>query len=277
MQFISMAVYTISEINIYPIKSLGGFSVERAQVEDRGLQYDRRWMLVDAHGNFLTQRQHAHMAMLQVHLQDQGLLVTHKQEAVEPLFIPFEPQTNNTLRVTVWDDACDAVEVSADVSEWFSQTLGMSARLVMMPAQTARKVDPTYAHQDELVSFADAFPLLLIGQSSLDDLNSRLAEPVPMNRFRPNLVFTGGAPFAEDEIDEFKIGNMPFRAAKPCARCVVTTIDQQSAYKSAEPLKTLSTYRLRNNKVMFGQNLLHAGTGEIKVGDKLEVLHKKPL
>ncbi|WP_114781964.1 MOSC domain-containing protein [Botryobacter ruber] len=271
-----MSVYTISEINIYPIKSLGGFPVERAQVEDRGLQYDRRWMLVDAQGNFLTQRQHAHMALLQVHLQDQGLLVTHKHNAVAPLLIPFEPQASNRLRVTVWDDTCDAVEVSAEANDWFSQALAMPARLVKMPAQTARKVDPTYAHQHELVSFADAFPLLLIGQASLDDLNSRLSEPVPMNRFRPNLVFTGGAPFAEDSFAEFKIGNMPFRAAKPCARCVVTTIDQQSAQKSAEPLKTLSTYRLRNNKVMFGQNLLHRGVGEIRVGDKLEVLHTKP-
>ncbi|WP_187262565.1 MOSC domain-containing protein [Pontibacter beigongshangensis] len=271
-----MAALRISEIYIYPIKSLGGISLQQAQVEERGFRHDRRWMLIDAANNFLTQRQHAHMALLQVALQPDGLEVRHKHGLLGPLFVPFGQTEGPELQVRIWDDTCTALEVSPAISAWFAEALQMPARLVYMPPTSERKVDPTYAQQDEIVGFADGYPFLLIGQASLDDLNSRLQAPVPMNRFRPNLVFTGGAPFAEDSFGHFQVSQTRFRAAKPCGRCVVTTIDQGSGQKGAEPLKTLSTYRLVNNKVMFGQNLVHDGAGQLQVGDELVVQEWRP-
>ncbi|TXK46441.1 MOSC domain-containing protein [Pontibacter qinzhouensis] len=266
-----MTTFKITGITIYPIKSLGGVSLQQAQVEERGFRHDRRWMLIDADNNFLTQRQHAQMALLQVRLLQNGLEVNHKNGLLQPLLVPFGQTEGPELQVRIWDDTCTALEVSAAVSAWFTGALQMPARLVYMPAASERKVDPNYAQQNEIVGFADGYPFLLIGQASLDDLNSRLPEPVPMNRFRPNLVFTGSAPFAEDSFLRFRIGETHFRVAKPCARCVVTTIDQASATKSPEPLKTLATYRVQNKKVMFGQNLVHEGRGEIRVGDELVV------
>lgn len=248
-----------------------------AEVEDRGLRYDRRWMLVDAQGKFLTQRQHAQMALLQVSLQQEGLLVRHRQETITPLSIPFEASapSQDKVEVRVWDDTVLAEEVSAEANAWFTEALGMHARLVRMPEQSLRQVDPRYATQGEIVSFADGYPFLIIGQASLDDLNSRLERPVPMDRFRPNFVFRGGVPFEEDTWVDFTIGGQPFKGVKPCARCILTTVDQETAVKSPEPLRTLATYRQQNNKVMFGQNLLHSATGTLRVGDAVEVLSRK--
>lgn len=152
----------------------------------------------------------------------------------------------------------------------------MPARLVRMQEQARRLVDTEYAQNGEVVSFADGYPFLLIGQASLDDLNSRIDQPVHMNQFRPNFVFRGGVPFEEDGWSSFTIGGAPFQAVKPCARCVVTTINQATAEKSAEPLRTLATYRQLRNKIMFGQNLLSSSpAGTVQVGDKLEVISVK--
>jgi len=144
-----------------------------------------------------------------------------------------------------------------------------------MPATTRRFVDTDYAKNDETVSFADAYPFLIIGQSSLDDLNSRLDTPILMNRFRPNFVFIGGDPFCEDNFEAFSIGQVRFKGVKLCARCVLTTVEQETAIKGAEPLKTLSTYRVKRNKVMFGQNLFAFDTGTVKVGDKIVAVTDK--
>ncbi|GAB3541216.1 MOSC domain-containing protein [Pontibacter brevis] len=267
----------LADIYIYPIKSLGGIRVPAAEVEERGLRYDRRWMLVDDAGNFLTQREHAQMALLQVELLQDGLSVSHKKGAMETLYIPFEAKGagNPELHVTVWDDTVAAQEVDSEISAWFTKALGMPARLVRMPDQAQRLVDPDYAHNGEVVSFADGYPFLIIGQASLDDLNSRIEQPVHMNQFRPNFVFRGGIPFEEDAWASFKIGGVPFQAVKPCARCVVTTINQETAEKSAEPLRTLATYRKLRHKIIFGQNLLSGNTGAVKVGDKLEIITRR--
>lgn len=265
----------LTDIYIYPIKSLGGVRVEQALVEPQGLQYDRRWMLVDENNRFLTQRVFPKMALLQVYLQPAGLLITHKQELTESLFIPLDAQKyqKELMAVTIWDDVVSAVEVSPEVSAWFSRILEINCRLVYMPPTVQRPVDPAYAINQEIVSFADAYPMLVIGQASLNDLNSRLAVPVPMNRFRPNLVFSGGEPFAEDTWEEFTLGNQKFAGVKLCARCVLTTVNQDTAEKGAEPLRTLATYRTINKKVMFGQNVLPCTTGEyLHTGDLISVL-----
>jgi uncharacterized protein YcbX len=262
----------LQDIYIYPIKSLGGISLQQAEVQHTGLQYDRRWMLTDKAGNFLSQRSVAQMALLQVNIAQDGLVVNLKKKKLEVLTIPFNPATGREVTVTVWDDVCTALEVSAWANKWFSDALEREVRLVFMPATTNRWVDNTYASNNEIVSFADDFPLLMIGQSSLDELNSRLDFPVPMNRFRPNLVFKGGTPFCEDLFKEFMIGEVTFNVAKPCGRCVITTINQDDGSKGQEPLRTLATYRIINHKIMFGQNLLHRNTGTIKTGEKIKII-----
>lgn len=263
---------SVSELYIYPVKSLGGIALPSASLGDRGFEYDRRWMLVDKNRRFLSQREVAAMALLKVSLQEDGLLVTNITKPTTSFLIPYQPLTAETMIVSVWDDSCSAQCVSAAADAWFSEQLDHPCRLVYMPDSTLREVDKSYAHNEEITSFSDGYPLLIIGQASLDDLNSKLASPLLMDRFRPNIVFTGGAPFQEDDMKQFSIGDIQFSGVKPCARCVITTIDQQSGVKAKEPLKTLSTYRAGNNKIYFGQNLLFQGRGRISIGDTITIL-----
>lgn len=256
----------ISGLFIYPIKSLGGIELDTVLVTDRGLQYDRRWMLVDANGRFLTQREHPVMALLQVSLKAGQLQVVHKLHPEESIQIPLELSNGTELSVTVWDDTVKALLVDEDLDHWFSRQLGMNCRLVYMPDSSHREVDPRYANQHEITSFSDAYPMLLIGQASMDDLNTRLSSPVPMNRFRPNIVVEGWGPYEEDNIGSFQAGAVKFTAVKPCARCVLTTINQDTGEKGKDPLKTLASYRTQNNKVLFGQNLIHIGSGYLEKG-----------
>ncbi len=267
---------TISQLYIYPVKSLAGIAVDSAIVTSRGLQHDRRLMLTDSANRFLTQREYPVMALLQPVLAANGLYIHHKKNQLPPLFIPEAPVDGQPVIVTVWDDCCGALPYDTDINDWFSQALGFACQLVYMPESSQRAADKKYAHNNEIVSFADGYPTLLIGQASLDDLNSRLTVPVPMNRFRPNIVFTGGAPFLEDQLAKFNINGIEFSGVKPCARCVMTTIDQENPAVSKEPLKTLAAYRQKNNKILFGQNLVHRGEGSIRVGDSLEVMRQQP-
>lgn len=265
---------TVSELYIYPIKSLGGIALNSATLTDRGFEHDRRWMLVDDNNQFITQREVTAMALLKPQLTEQGLLIRNTQVAGEEQLVPFEPTMAGTTMVDVWSNRCRAQQVSSAVDAWFSKQLGISCKLMYMPDTTNRFVDGRYAHNKEITSFSDGFPLLLIGQASLDDLNNRLTVPLPMNRFRPNIVFTGGIPFLEDTMKQFEINGITFFCVKPCARCVMTTIDQQSGAKAKEPLTTLSTYRKKNNKILFGQNLLYKGKGAITVGNTITI-HEK--
>jgi uncharacterized protein YcbX len=265
---------TVSELYIYPIKSLGGIALNSATLTDRGFEHDRRWMLVDDNNQFITQREVNAMALLKPQLTEQGLLIQNTRVAGEELLVPFEPTVAGTTMVEVWSNHCSAQQVSAEADAWFSKQLGISCKLMYMPDTTNRFVDGRYAHNKEITSFTDGFPLLLIGQASLDDLNSRLATPLPMNRFRPNVVFTGGTAFEEDSMKQFEINGITFFCVKPCARCVMTTIDQQSGAKAKEPLTTLSTYRMKRNKILFGQNLLYTGPGKITVGDTITIQEK---
>lgn len=260
----------ISELFIYPIKSLGGISVSAATLTDRGFEYDRRWMLVDKTHQFLSQRSHPQMALLQVEIQP-GCLHVHHTTSGETISIALVPQTNETVIASIWDDCCEVQFVDESADKWFSKMLLMPCRLVYMPDKTLRKVDEEYALQNDLISLADDFPLLIIGQASLDDLNGKLKKPLPMNRFRPNIVFKGGFPYQEDVMKQFSINQTLFYGVKLCGRCAVTTINQLTAFKSLEPLKTLATYRAQNNKVNFGQNLIYKGSGTIKVGDSIVI------
>ena len=260
----------IQDLYIYPIKSLRGIRVAEAKVEERGFNLDRRWMLIDESGKFISQRTFPIMALLSVEIGEDSLTVFHVSNPEESIEILFEEEVEEKVSVTVWDDEVPAKRVSAEIDEWFSKVLGINVSLVKMPLSTERKVDPRYAVNGESVSFADGMPYLLIGQKSLMDLNNKLQEPIPMNRFRPNIVFSGGEPFIEDSLKEIRIGEVKFQIVKPCARCVMTTIDQATGTKAAEPLKTLASYRKVGNKIFFGQNVVALSEGTIKVGDELK-------
>lgn len=260
----------ISELYIYPIKSLAGIAVAEALVTKTGFEHDRRWMLIDENCRFISQREAPQMALLQVAIQNNGLRITHKITAVSTI-VPFSA-TGEQVEVTIWDDTCLGKYVGADADEWFTRVLGMRCRLVYMPDATRRAVDQRYAPPGAITSFSDAYPFMMIGQASLDDLNTRLTQKLPINRFRPNIVFTGGQPFEEDRMGHFVIGDIHFYGVKLCERCNIITIDQDTATGGKEPTKTLAAYRRKGNNVLFGQNLVHQGKGKISVGDVLKVL-----
>ncbi len=264
-----MAPIKLSGIYIYPIKSAAGISLKTAQVENRGFQYDRRWMLVDDTGKFLSQRQLPRMALISVLLEGDKLVV--KAPNKETLFIPLHLDRGSRISVQVWKDVCEAIPLGEDVSQWFSEFLEISCQLVYMPESSFRPVDSRYAIDNQPVSFADGFPFLLISEASLQDLNERLDEPVPMNRFRPNLVVSGCEPFAEDGWRLIRIGSIAFHVVKPCDRCAITTINQAQGIQGKEPLQTLAQYRRRNGKILFGQNLIQAKLGTLQVGDLVAI------
>jgi len=262
----------ISQIFVYPIKSLGGSTLSSAAVTDRGLEHDRRWMLVDRNNRFMTQRETPGLALFHTSITPEGIGITHQSGSY--WLLPFDAPPAGTAVVRIWDDLCNAVLVSPEADAWFSRLLSTDCRLVHMPDSTHRAADIKRA-PGSITSFSDDYPFLLLGQASLDDLNSRLQLTVPVNRFRPNIVIEGGQPFEEDGIAKFRTGGIDFFGVKPCARCSVTTINQDNGRKSREPLATLATYRTRNNKVYFGQNLVHRGIGSIRVGDAIEVMERK--
>lgn len=262
----------ISEIHIYPVKSLRGISLTEAKVEDRGLQFDRRWMLVDEKNKFLTQREFPKMATINIAIDEEKLIATASESEI---FIPPMPESNDKASVKIWTSSVKANVYPAVVNDWFSEILETNCRLVLMPDESKRKVNPFYAVRkfQDTVSFADGYPFMLIGEGSLADLNSRLEIPLPMNRFRPNFVVAGFEPFAEDRWKKIKIGETVFHVVKPCARCVITTIDQSTGKSGGkEPLKTLAAYRNKGGKVMFGQNLIAETCGGVKIGDEIEIL-----
>ncbi|HEX6124803.1 MAG TPA: MOSC N-terminal beta barrel domain-containing protein [Pyrinomonadaceae bacterium] len=264
----------LSELNIYPVKSLKGISLASAVVEDRGLQFDRRWMIVDENRQFITQREVPRMATISMSVGTGGLTASANGNGT--INISREPNTAETATVQIWSATVTAEFYPDEVNRWFSEALGTNCRLVLMPETTRRAVNPQYAVRKfvDTVSFADGYPFLLIGAASLDDLNSRLDQSVPMNRFRPNFVVEGSEPFEEDKWKRIRIGQTEFHVVKPSERCVMTTIDQTAGEKTGkEPLATLSSYRNRNGKVLFGQNLIAESSGGIlSVGDEVKVI-----
>lgn len=228
-------------------------------------------MLVDEEGRFITQRVVPALSGVEVRLTSRGIQVCVPGRPVVDRETPDGEESR--VRVTVWKDTVDAIPVASVIDEWLSHYLGRSVRLMFMPETARRGLDPDYGETEDDVSFADGYPVLLISQASLDDLNNRLDLPIPMNRFRPNLVVTGCEPFEEDLWKVIRIGSMRFRVVKPCARCMITTIDQETGVSGIEPLRTLASYRQVTNKVMFGQNLIPDGPfpATIRQGDELVV------
>lgn len=260
---------SVTGLFVYPIKSCRGTAVSRAQVTPRGLQDDRLLMLVDADGSFLTQREYPRMALIVPELAAGGAL-TVRAPGMPDLSLAVQSE-GPRAPVVIWRDTCIAVDQGREADDWFSSFLGAPVRLVRIADEHARIVDQTFARRaDDQTGFADGYPFLLIAQESLDDLNARLAQPLPMNRFRPNIVIAGGGPFVEDDWSDVEIGGVRFGVVKPCARCAITTTDQATAAVGAEPLQTMATFRLRPDPrpgVYFGQNLVSGQTGTIAVGD----------
>ena len=255
----------VSELFIYPVKSLPGISVSEAEVLERGFRYDRRWMIVDEENNCVTQRTHPQLSQIKISIIDEQVqLVANGQE------LGLNP-SKSQLSVTIWDDQVEAFEGNDLQNEWISDFLGASCKLVFMPEGGKRAVNPDRAKNQENVSFADGYPYLVISEESLADLNDRMAAPLPMNRFRPNIVVSGGEPYAEDQWREMGIGEVSFYGTHPCKRCVFTTIDQETMQKGAEPLKTLATYRKEGSNVVFGLNALASSRGTVRVGDQLRL------
>lgn len=269
----------VSEIYIYPVKSLKGISLNGAKIENQGFQFDRRWMLIDENNEFITQRRFPAMARIEVDIKNSELIFSYDGENASA---PVVSETNETSLVQIWSDKCRAKVYGENINQWFSKILKTDCRLVAMSKETNRKVNYFNAvSKSDTVSFADACPYLLIGESSLEDLNLKLEKTIPMNRFRPNIVFDGGAPFAEDDWKKIRIGETIFHLVKPCARCVMTTIDQaKGVLNGVEPLKTLAGYRIPKRsvkkKILFGQYMIAEKAGEtVKVGDEVEVVEYK--
>lgn len=266
-----MSELRLSEIWIYPIKSLGGIRLNHSRVLEKGLEYDRRWMLVDEHGVFLSQRNTPALALLKLSFEYHELKIVDSRQSAAHSILLHPQMPGGGEKVVIWDDTVTAYEVNQKSSLWFSQSLGLNCRLVYFPEENSRPVDPKYKVHDEHVSLADGYPFLIIGQSSLDYLNSKLAESLPMNRFRPNFVVTGGEPHEEDTWRNFTIGPNRFVGVKPCARCAIPTINQDTAEKGIEPTRTLATYRKSDNKILFGQNLLAIDHQHVTEGDLITI------
>jgi uncharacterized protein YcbX len=262
---------SVASLTFYPIKSCRGFDVSAAWVERAGLAGDRRMMVTTPDGDLLTQREHDRLAWVTPALADGT--VTLSAPEFEAIRIPVLTR-GPTVSVRVWKSTgIQAVDQGDEAAAWFSDWLRAAVRLVHLADDYRRRVDPQYAvSTDDHTGFADAYPILLAAQASLAELNSRLDSPLPMDRFRPNLVLRGGEPFAEDGWRRIRIGELELAVVKPCARCVVTTIDKQTLAHGREPLKTLATFRKRDGKVMFGQNAIPLNEGRIEAGAPVEVL-----
>jgi uncharacterized protein YcbX len=260
----------LSEIWIYPVKSLAGIRLQQAVVLEKGLEHDRRFMLIDTDNRFITQREHPELALFDTAITNGQLHIRHRtyNQAID---LALQPSPNKPFTATIWNDSVTVSEVDVQVSTWFSDLLNLPCRLVFFPEESPRPVDIHYALASEQVSLADGYPFLIIGQASLNDLNTRLPEPVAINRFRPNFVFTGGEPYEEDDWKNFTIGDVNFMGMKNCSRCVLTTVDPATGIKGAEPLQTLSSYRKKNGKVYFGQNVVAVNRGIINVGDRIRI------
>ncbi|MEU2432030.1 MOSC N-terminal beta barrel domain-containing protein [Streptomyces sp. NPDC007861] len=276
-----MPIAVLRSAHVHPVKSVAGYAPGEAVVEPWGLAGDRRWMVVDAAGRAVTQRQQARLALAAAEpLADGGIRLSAPGR--EPLTVA-APEPVGAIVVELFGEKLEAVPVGTASDAWFSAYLGVPVRLVHLDDPAHRRpVDPDYALPGETVSFADGFPLLVTSVASLDALNSLIAQgdhpdegPLPMNRFRPNLVVDGTPPWDEDGWQRIQVGEVRFRVTKPCGRCVVTTTDQLTAERGKEPLRTLARHRRFGDRLVFGQNLVPEHTGTVRVGDPVRILGRR--
>jgi uncharacterized protein len=262
---------SIKQIFCYPFKSAQGIALSSSRVEERGLAFDRRWMAVDIGGTFLSQRTHPALARIGVRIEDETLRLS-APGMHQDLHLPLHFHSAYRRNVIVWDDCMSALHISREADEWISEYLKETCGIVYFPDDSRRLVDTRYARHGEHTAFSDGYPVLLVSQASLDELNTRLDAPLPVDRFRPNLVLGGCAPYEEDTWTSVAINDVLLEVVKPCARCAIPTIDQKTLAIGVEPLRALSGYRKKDNKILFAQNALVGRTGTIAIGDRLEPL-----
>jgi uncharacterized protein YcbX len=238
-------------------------------MDDFGLRGDRRWMLIDRDGQFLSQRRVPRMALLSVEPTPGGLRLAMDRETIE--VVTPGPQAER-VSATVWEHTLMAPLASPEVNRWLSARFAQAVQLVYCPGDSQRPVDPGYAPPGQRVAFSDGFPLLVVSQASLDDLNARLPTPVPMDRFRPNLVISGADAYAEDNWAELRIGEARLSLVKPCARCAVPGIDQQSAERDPHINRVLARYRRRDGAIYFGMNAIAPVNAHFAIGQNVECL-----
>jgi len=267
----------ITGLFVYPVKSLGGISLSEADFGARGLKYDREWVIVDSNNRFISQREIPRMSLVKTAIDEAKGCLTLRlpdhERTGSLLSIPLEDSEKlETIKVSVWSDCAQATMESAATSAALSGYLGQDVRLVRMAPGYKRRVDGRYAPAKEnIVGFADGFPLLIISDESLEDLNARLEYPILINRFRPNITTCGGGAFGEDSWGKVEVSGIELDLFKPCDRCVITTIDQESGGQGKEPLRTLANFRKKNGKILFGQNAVFKGQGKLRVGDEIFV------
>ncbi len=269
-----MAPITVSQICIYPVKSLAGISVNTWPVDTRGLRYDRKWMLVDQNKRFLSQRRLPEMALIKTRINNHELILS--TSAQNQISLPLQADAGNSLEVSIWNDHCTARTISHEADQWLSDFLQTDCHLVYQPDDCMRPVDPAYARITDQVAFSDGFPFLLISEGSIQSLNKVMQLDFPIARFRPNLVVSGCNEYAEDSWREISINQINFRLPKPCSRCSVPTINPETAETGKEPLTTLNRLRKWNNQVYFGQNALHDCSGELSVGNLVHINQTGP-
>ncbi|MFF7440225.1 MOSC N-terminal beta barrel domain-containing protein [Streptomyces sp. NPDC008122] len=276
-----MSTPLLRSVHIHPVKAMRALARTEAEVQPWGLAADRRWTVVDAANKVVTQRRHPRMALATAEpLPGGGVSLSAPGHARLEVEVPTPRPVSPTVTVEIFDKFVEAVPADPAAAAWLSAYLESDVRLVHMDAPEHRRpVDPDYALPGETVSFADGYPLLVTTTASLDALNSLIAQgdhagegPLPMNRFRPNLVIEGTAPWAEDGWKRLAVGEVTFRVARPCGRCVVTTTDQLTAERGKEPLRTLAKHRTSGGRVNFGQNLVPEHTGTVRVGDAVKIL-----
>jgi uncharacterized protein YcbX len=263
-------VPTVASLHVYPIKSCRGLDLTAVRFDELGPLYDRRFMVVDAQGAYLTQRALPRMALIAPKLGPTALIVTAPD--MPQLKVAMSQRDAKRIEVQVWRHRGPAEDCGESAADWFSSFLGQPCRLVRWADDQRREVNPKYARSPAATAFSDGYPVLLLSEASLADLNGRLQQRLPMNRFRPNLVVRDCEAFAEDSWRKIGVGELELDVVKPCDRCAITTVDQLTGVAGKEPLATLASYRTRENQVLFGQNCVHLGFGSIRVGDPVEVL-----
>ena len=258
----------VSGLFIYPVKSLAGISIESSELDSMGMKCDRRWMVVSPDGKFLTQRTLPQMALIKTAIID-GVL-TLKMSGMDDYKVPKTSTSSGIMEVTIWRDTLQVQCVGDSCDVWLSKAIGVDCKMVYIADDVQRQCNLEYAKEGDRTGFADGYPMLLVSEASLEDLNQRLDIPVDMRRFRPNIVIKGCDAFAEDKFNSFTIADIDMRGVKLCDRCPMPMNDPDTGVRSGqEPIATLMKYRKWDNKVYFGMNVIHQQQGTLKIGDKL--------
>nr|WP_294781202.1 MOSC N-terminal beta barrel domain-containing protein [uncultured Flavobacterium sp.] len=260
------AIYRVTEIYIYPIKSLAGISLKSANAEEMGFENDRRWMLINAENVHVTQREYPSMSQFYPEILGDKIKITFEGETLE---FSINEYLESPINSNVWDDKSEVFEVNNSASKWFSDKLGFECKLVKILNIGDRQHERSNSQEIYNVSLADAYPYLLIGTGSLDFLNEKLADKITIKRFRPNIVVSTINAHEEDDFKDFTIGGVQFKNIKPCGRCIMVNNDPQKGIVKKEPLKTLAKYRNVNNSVLFGTNIASLNSGIVRVGDEV--------